>query len=101
MLAIEGLSTVLRESPDFNSSDSQHEINQLIVRQTAIQDCLTGEQHADVLLDILDSQGINPIEYVACVEQNINFLLSNQLPIEDAQEVVQMVYGEWDNLLLI
>lgn len=72
-------STHYRENPDYNESDSLAEMNQLIVRQRIIQDCISSGNNADILFDLLEEQDIDSAEYVETVEQNVDFVINQGL----------------------
>ncbi len=72
-------STYHRHEPDFNESDSLQESEALIQRQETIQSVLYGEADADYLLDVLENQAIDPVEYVAMVEANVNQVINHQV----------------------
>ncbi len=71
--------TICNENPDYNQADSKNEINQLLLRQKVIQDCLIGNESAEFLFDVLEEQGINSSAYVQEVEENIAFVIGNGL----------------------
>lgn len=60
---LDPLLTWRTESPDFNAADNQREIEFLFARQQAIDGMLAGTVPPDVVLDLLEFQGLNPIEY--------------------------------------
>ena len=72
-------STYFRDIYDYNKSDELSEMNQLLARQSMILDCLEGNGSAETLLDLLESQDINPIEYVETVEANVEFVINSGL----------------------
>lgn len=67
--------TFLPENPDFNASDLQTEIEKLFERQRAIAQLTQGEMLADDLLDLLEGQDLDPIEFVDMAVDNINVLM--------------------------
>lgn len=69
------LQTFLPENPDFNASDLQSEIEKLFERQKAIAKLTQGELLADDLLDLLEAQELDPVEFVDMAVDNINFLM--------------------------
>lgn len=69
--------TEFKVNPDYNSSDTAKEIDALIARNTAIEDCLLGIHDEQYLFDLLASDDIDPGLYVDAVEENITYLLSN------------------------
>lgn len=56
--------TYFQPHPDYNFEDIVAESNRLFQRQRAIQAMLDGILPPDILLDMLDEHGIDPIEYV-------------------------------------
>lgn len=72
-------STYFRDIPDFNKSDELVEMRQLLARQSMILDCLEGDESAETLLDLLESQDINPVKYVETVETNVEFAINSSL----------------------
>lgn len=64
-------STDYRDNPDFNESDRRDEANQLFQRQSMIEDVYDGVESADTLLDLLEFQGIDPVEYVDVCCENV------------------------------
>lgn len=69
--------TYYRDDPDYNSTDIEHEINLMIVRNNAVEDYLEGNQSEDYLFDLFAAQGIEPSLYVEAVENEINYLIAN------------------------
>lgn len=79
--------TYLRTSPDFSDANAAKEVIDLSIRQNAIADCLEGQTTADYVLDVLESQGIDPTAYVDCVEANVQHVIESRvlvggLPLE-------------------
>jgi hypothetical protein len=72
-------STFYEENIDYNSADSLNKMNELLFRQKAIDNVLTGNESAEFLFDILEEQGINSSAYVQEVEENVEFVISNGL----------------------
>jgi hypothetical protein len=70
-------STCHRHEVDFNEADDLQESEKLIERQQVIQSVVLGDESASYLLDVLESQGLDPVEYVAMVEANVNYLISH------------------------
>lgn len=68
--------TYYREQPGMSRSEQLAETNALIQRQAMIADCVDGQASADDLLDLLEWQQIDPLDYVDMAEQNVIFLLS-------------------------
>lgn len=71
--------TVFGEHPDYDASDERREAEQLLQRQGAIEAVLKGEEHEDVLLDMLQEQGVSADRYLAAVEENIQYVIDNGL----------------------
>lgn len=67
--------TYLIENPDFNETDQRQQIEQLFFRQRAIQSLVSGDLSPEELLDLLEFQDIDPVAYVDCVTQNLDFVL--------------------------
>lgn len=67
------------ENRDFNDADVQAECKRLFARQRAIADVLDGNLPADYLLDLIQEQGIEASEYVACIEDNLSLVESYRL----------------------
>jgi len=76
------LTTFELEHPDFDSLDIQAEMDRYMQRQKAISACFEGTQHPDVVLDMLEAHSIDPVEYVAEVEQAIEFLIANSIQVD-------------------
>jgi hypothetical protein len=83
MEALFPLTTFELEHPDFNSLDMQSELERYFARQKAISACLSGHEHPDVVLDLLESHSIDPVAYVDETEQAIDFIIDHQILIED------------------
>lgn len=69
--------TFYRDNPDYNASDKFHEIGLMNQRNDAIESFVTGKQSADYVLDLLESQGIDPVIYVETVEEAIRYCLEH------------------------
>lgn len=82
MDALFPLTTFELEHPDFNSLDMQSELKRYFARQKAISACLSGTEHPDVVLDLLESHSIDPVAYVDETEQAIEFIIDHQILIE-------------------
>lgn len=80
-------STYLRQNPDFDAQDVQAEIEQLFERQSAIDDLLSGKQTPEYVLDLLETQGFDPSEYVDCVEVNVETAIASGLLPEDFDQL--------------
>lgn len=76
------LSTNYRDNPDFNYLDSLNEFELLKTRQQAIGALLKGDMHPDDLLDLLDEQDIDPLEYAEAVAEAVDFVIRNQIQVE-------------------
>ena len=85
MLILEPFSTCLRDFLDFTNQDDIQEAQQLIQRQTAIQNCLLGKESPDLILDLLEFQGIDPLAYVEAIEANVNFVIANAVVLDDSE----------------
>jgi hypothetical protein len=85
MFLLDPFSTTFRQLPEV---DDITEAQQLIERQTAIQNCLLGREQADVVLDLLELQGIDPIAYIEAVESNVNFVIANDIIFDDAESLL-------------
>ena len=72
-------STYFCENPDFDGADSQKQSEQLIQRQELIQQVVYGEEQINVLLDLLEQQGIDPVDYVSFVEINVKEVIDNKV----------------------
>jgi hypothetical protein len=64
MFYLTPLSTNYRDDPDFNESDRRAEFDMMTVRQDAIEAVVEGKMHPRDLLDLLESQEIDPVEYM-------------------------------------
>jgi hypothetical protein len=62
-------------TPDFSERDNLRAITEMRQRNRAIQECVWGNLSAEALLDILESTGLDPIEYVDAVEGAVNALI--------------------------
>jgi hypothetical protein len=82
MFYIDPLSTNFRDEPDFNESDRAREFELLAVRQRAIEEILRGELSPSDLLEILESQEIDPTEYMDAATGAIEFVLNQGIGIE-------------------
>jgi hypothetical protein len=75
------LTTFERQNPDFSGADRLQEVAAFIQRQRAIARCLDGLESPDVVLDLLDSQGLDPIAYVDEVEAAVELVIVQSLPV--------------------
>ena len=82
MDALFPITTFELEHPDFDSLDMQAEMARYMQRQKAISACMSGTEHPDVVLDMLEAHSIDPVEYVAEVEAAIGLIIENSIPIE-------------------
>jgi hypothetical protein len=82
MLYIDPLSTNFRDDPDFNASDRANEIELLAVRQRAIDEVLRGELSPANLLELLESQEVDPVEYMEAATEAIEFVINQGMAIE-------------------
>lgn len=72
------------ENPTFEGYEQ--EIKFLFQRQQLIDKlCSTDFKEMDVLLDMLAEQGLDPIEYVSDVQQNIQNIIANEIPITNKE----------------
>lgn len=69
--------TVFREHPDFDAGDARLESQQLGQRQDVIEQVMQGGESFDTLLDLLESQGIDPAEYINATAQNLDYIVDN------------------------
>jgi hypothetical protein len=83
MHLIEAFSTWLDDNPDFGASDLQSDTARLVRRQNMIDKALRGEEHPDVVLDLLAEDGIDPYIYLDECEANLEQALQNQVIITD------------------
>ena len=72
--------TTFREHPDFNAQDELNEIKTHIQVNRSIQEFLRGELEPDVVLDMLDHFGFDPVQYVLEVTENLNLLVCQNIP---------------------
>jgi hypothetical protein len=79
-------STYFREIPDFNDSDELVEMKHLLARQSMLLECLEGSEPIETLLDLLETQDINPIDYVETVEANVEFAMNSGLILPGSVE---------------
>jgi hypothetical protein len=82
MLYLAPLSTNFRENPDFNESDRSREFELLAVRQGAIEEVLRGELSPGDLLDLLESQEIDPLDYMEAATEAIESVINRGEVIE-------------------
>jgi hypothetical protein len=82
MFYIDPLSTNFRDNPDFNDSDRDFEVGLLKVRQRAIDEVLRGELPPGDLLDLLESQQIDPVEYMDAATAAIESVINRGMEIE-------------------
>ena len=76
-MIIEPFLTYYRDSPDYNQSDKDREFNSVMTRNQATIDFLEGKETASYLLDVLESEDIDPVMYVESVDEAIRFMLEN------------------------
>lgn len=76
---INPFTTYFRDNPDFNESDRLNEVANLIQRQDLIQSVAEDGAPLDELLDVLEFQGIDPVEYVALIAANVEFAIAENL----------------------
>lgn len=69
--------TGYNDHPDYNEADHQAEFLRMVERNDAIQDLLDGKQSAGYVLDLLESQDIDPLVYVESVSEAVRFCLEH------------------------
>ncbi|WOB42975.1 hypothetical protein HNI00_07265 [Thermoleptolyngbya oregonensis NK1-22] len=72
--------TMSIEHLDFNDQDAQDEIIRMMERNCAIAALLDGSMHPDDLLDLLEAQGLDPVQYVNEVDSNVDWIIRNLCP---------------------
>lgn len=75
------LLTNFRDDPDFNQSDFDAEFEAMLVRNRAIELMLTGEISVDDLLDVLESQEVDPLEYATAASASIETTINQGMVI--------------------
>jgi hypothetical protein len=78
---LDPLSTLFVAHPDYDLQDERNEVDRLWQRQQAIDGLLSGTVPLDYCLDLLDEQGINPVQWVDASIENINLVMANDLII--------------------
>lgn len=74
-MRIAPFSTFFTPTTDMSLADIQAEIERLYQRQKAIDACVHGELDEETLFDLLESQGIDPVEWAETSADNIEFLM--------------------------
>lgn len=69
--------TYYRSNLDYNAADKIQEFNLMNQRNEAIESFLVGKQSADYVLDLLESQDIDPVIYVETVEEAVRYCLEH------------------------
>lgn len=69
--------TYYRDSLDYNVNDSKNEFDLMNQRNIAIEGFLQGEIAEDYLFDLLDSQNIEPQDYIESVQHELQYFLRN------------------------
>jgi hypothetical protein len=77
------LTTYLNEDLDFNESDIQAEIEALFQRQRLIQQMMIGRIDPSEVLDAINDSSLDVDEYIQCSIENIEYVIENQIPIEE------------------
>lgn len=85
---IEPFSTVYRENPDYNTADELTEAQLLLQRQGMIGQFIEGKVDAETLLDLLESQGFDPSEYIDQVEANAAAIIADGLIPHDINSLI-------------
>jgi hypothetical protein len=76
------LATNYRDDPDFNASDRAQEVALLDVRQRAIDEVLRGKMSPADLLELLESQEIDPVEYMDASTEALEAAINGGMEIE-------------------
>lgn len=74
---IEPFTTYYRDNPDYNAADAMAETKALFLRQGLIEDWLEGKGSLDTVLDCLAEQGIGADDYMAVVDDNVEYVVDN------------------------
>lgn len=72
--------TLSIECPDFDDQDTRSELARMMERNRAIAALADGSMHPDELLDLLEFQGLDPVQYVDEVESNVDWMIENVCP---------------------
>jgi hypothetical protein len=73
--------TYYRSDPDFNPADRLQEAADLIQRQEALNLVIQGKELPDYYLDLLESQGFDPVVYVNAVVMNVDTAIARRVLI--------------------
>ena len=77
MDVIDPFLTFYRFHPDHNVQDERKETELLYQRQGAIEDMLEGREHVDVVLDMLEEQGIDAAAYADAVHDQVTAIVDS------------------------
>ena len=69
------LLTFFGPNPDLSPPEIEKEFNQMLERNQALDDFLEGKLPASDVLDILEANGVDPVEYVIEVDSVLNLNL--------------------------
>lgn len=79
--------TGYNDHPDYNEADHQAEFERMCQRNDAIQDLLDGNQSPGYVLDLLESQDIDPLVYVESTWEAVKYCIEHpELDIEIVYE---------------
>ena len=67
--------TFFDPNPDLSPTEIEKEFNQMVERNQALDDFLGGKLPASDVLDILEANGVDPVEYVIEVDNLLNLNL--------------------------
>jgi hypothetical protein len=77
--------TVIGKETDPLYDSPEEELSEFFLRQNLIHDFVEGTIPADVVLDCLAEQGIEPTTYIEEVEASVEWVCENQIIIPDAR----------------
>lgn len=69
--------TFCAEHPDHDRQDARRAAEQLYQRQGAIEDMLEGREHVDVVLDMLEEQGVDAAAYADAVHGQVSAIIDS------------------------
>lgn len=72
--------TFLDQNSEFGKSDEERAVKQLFLRQDLMAKFLDGQEHADTVLDCLDEHGIDPVTFVAEVQDRVDEIIHKDDP---------------------
>jgi hypothetical protein len=75
MAQISPLLTFFDPNPDLSPAEIEKEFHQMVERNQALDDFLEGKLPATDVLDILEANGVDPVEYVTEVDSVLNLYL--------------------------